>query len=63
LEQEPIFLTRKQIDAIHRSQIEAWGGLPELETYEAMIRVPRHELNRPGLAVFLREALKPAILK
>lgn len=27
LEQEPYFLTREQIDTIHRDQIEAWGGL------------------------------------
>jgi death on curing protein len=131
LEQEPYFLTREQIDTIHRDQIEAWGGLhglrsedalepaiaqpqnvyfygagdlyeiaaayafhiaesqayldgnkrtgvqaaadfleingidtgplPELATYEAMIRVAVHELDRSGLAVFLREVLKPKI--
>jgi death on curing protein len=130
VKQGPIFLTRNQIDAIHRDQIEAWGGLhglrnedglesaiaqpqnvycygggdlceiaaayafhlaesqayfdgnkrtgvqaaldfleingidtihlPELATYEAMIRVAKHELNRSGLAAFFREALKPA---
>jgi death-on-curing protein len=27
LEQEPIFLSREQIDAIHHDQIEIWGGL------------------------------------
>ena len=27
MKQGPIFLTRNQIDAIHRDQIEAWGGL------------------------------------
>ena len=129
MEPEPYFLTRQQIDTIHRDQIEAWGGLrglrsehalesaiaqpvhvyfygggdlyeiaaayafhiaesqayldgnkrtglqaavdfleingidtsplPELATYEAMIRVAKHELDRSGLAVFLREALKP----
>jgi death-on-curing protein len=129
LEQEPYFLTREQIDTIHRDQIEAWGGLhglrsedalesaiaqpqnvyfygdgdlyeiaaayafhiaesqayldgnkrtgvqaaadfleingidtgalPELATYEAMIRVAVHELDRSGLAAFLREVLKP----
>jgi hypothetical protein len=32
--------------------------LPEIATYEAMIRVATHELDRSGLAVFLREALK-----
>ena len=32
--------------------------LPELATYEAMIRVALHELDRPGLAAFLRETLK-----
>jgi death-on-curing protein len=131
LEQEPYFLTREQIDTIHRDQIEAWGGLhglrsedalesaiaqpqnvycygggdlyeiaaayafhiaesqayldgnkrtgvqaavdflevngidtdplPELATYEAMIRVAIHQLDRSGLAVFLREVLKPKI--
>ena len=35
--------------------------LPELATYEAMIRVATHELDRSGLAVFLREVLKPKI--
>ena len=35
--------------------------LPELATYEAMIRVATHELGRSGLAVFLREALKSKI--
>jgi len=129
LEQEPYFLTREQIDTIHRDQIEAWGGLhglrsedalesaiaqpqnvyfygdgdlyeiaaayafhiaesqayldgnkrtgvqaatdfleingidtsslPEVATYEAMIRVASHELDRAGLAVFLRRVLKP----
>ena len=33
--------------------------LPELATYEAMIQVANHELDRRGLAVFLREILKP----
>ena len=33
--------------------------LPEMATYEAMIRVASHELDRPGLAVFLRKELKP----
>ena len=131
MEQEPYFLTRDQIDTIHRDQIETWGGLhglrsedalesaiaqplnvyfygdgdlfeiaaayafhiaesqafldgnkrtgvqaavdfleingietsllPEVATYEAMIRVASHELDRPGLAVFLREVLKPMI--
>ena len=37
------------------------GPLPELATYEAMIRVAVHELDRSGLAVFLREVLKPTI--
>jgi death on curing protein len=125
---EPVFLTRQQIDAIHHDQIEAFGGLhgirsenalesaiaqpqnvwfygdgdlyeiaaayayhvaesqayfdgnkrtavqaaldfleingvdtsglPELATYEAMIRVAGHELSRSGLAEFLREALR-----
>ncbi len=129
MEQEPYFLTRDQIDTIHRDQIEAWGGLhglrsedalesaiaqpqnvyfygdgdlyeiaaayafhiaesqayldgnkrtgmqaaldflevngidtsplPELATYEAMIRVANHQLDRSGLAMFLREVLKP----
>ena len=35
--------------------------LPEAATYEAMIRVATHELDRSGLAVFLREVLKPKI--
>ncbi len=35
--------------------------LPEVATYEAMIRVASHELDRSGLAVFLREVLKPKI--
>ncbi len=129
MEHEPYFLTREQIDTIHRDQIEAYGGLhglrsehalesaiaqpqnvyfygdgdlyeiaaayafhiaesqayldgnkrtgvqaaadfleingvdtgslPELATYEAMIRVARHELDRSGLGAFLRDVLKP----
>ena len=35
--------------------------LPEVATYEAMIRLASHELDRAGLAVFLREVLKPMI--
>jgi len=35
------------------------GPLPELATYEAMIRLARHELDRPGLGAFLRDVLKP----
>jgi death-on-curing protein len=31
--------------------------LPELATYEAMIAVANHEMNRMGLAQFLRETL------
>jgi death-on-curing protein len=124
---EPFFLTRDQIDAIHHDQIEAWGGLPglrnenglesaiaqpqnvyiygngdlfeiaaayayhiaesqayldgnkrtavqaaldfleingvdtsrlpELPTYEAMIKVAKHELDREGLAHFFRRIL------
>jgi death-on-curing protein len=34
------------------------GNLPELATYEAMIRVAGHELDRSGLAAFLRDVLK-----
>ncbi|HXM43854.1 MAG TPA: type II toxin-antitoxin system death-on-curing family toxin [Bryobacteraceae bacterium] len=129
MEQEPYFLTREQIDTIHRDQIEAYGGLhglrsehalesaiaqpqnvyfygdgdlyeiaaayafhiaesqayldgnkrtgvqaaadfleingidtshlPELATYEAMIRIAKHELDRSGLGAFLRDVLKP----
>lgn len=127
MEYEPVFLTREQIDAIHRQQLEDWGGLqglrnenglesaiaqprnaylygdgdlyeiaaayayhiaesqayidgnkrtalqaaldfleingvdttplPELATYEAMIRIATHELDRAGLAAFLRATL------
>ncbi len=32
--------------------------LPELGTYEAMVRVAKHELDRPGLAAFFRETFK-----
>jgi hypothetical protein len=35
------------------------GFLPELVTYEAMIKVASHELDRSGLAQFFRDALKP----
>ena len=124
---EPVFLTREQIDTIHREQLETWGGLhgirsehalesaiaqpqnvyfygdgdlyeiaaayafhiaesqayfdgnkrtavqaaldfleingidisslPVLDTYEAMIAVARHELDRAGLAGFFRRFL------
>ena len=127
LENEPVFLTREQIDIIHRDQLNAWGGmpgmrndsglesaiaqplnvyfygdgdlyeiaaayayhiagsqayldgnkrtgiqaaldfleingidtsgLPEMETYETMIKVARHELDRSGLAAFFRQTL------
>jgi len=33
------------------------SALPELETYEAMINVAKHELDRSGLAAFLRQVL------
>jgi death-on-curing protein len=33
--------------------------LPELAAYEAVIRVAKHEVDRSGLAVFLRDVLKP----
>ena len=131
MEPEPVFLTREQIDTIHRDQLNAWGGmpglrnehglesaiaqpqnvyfygngdlyeiaaayayhlaesqayldgnkrtaveaaldfleingvdtspLPELATYEAMIRVANRELDRLGLAAFFRATLKPKI--
>jgi hypothetical protein len=32
--------------------------LPELATYEAMIRVAKHELDRSGLGALLRDILK-----
>lgn len=35
------------------------GPLPELAAHEAMIRVASHELDRSGLALFLRDVLKP----
>ena len=34
------------------------GPVPELATYEAMIRVANHELDRSGLAASFRETLK-----
>ena len=128
MEQEPFFLTRDQIDTIHKYQIETFGGLhgirsedslesaiaqplnvyyygggdlyeiaaayafyiaesqayfdgnkrtgaqsatdfleingldakplPEMATYDALIRVAKHELDRAGLAVFLRDTLQ-----
>jgi len=36
LKQEPYFLTREQIDIIHRDQIEAWGGLHGLRSEDAL---------------------------
>jgi death-on-curing protein len=36
LEQEPYFLTREQIDTIHRDQIEAWGGMYWLRSKHAL---------------------------
>jgi death-on-curing protein len=129
LAEEPLFLSREQIDRMHHDQIEAFGGslgirdegalesaiaqplnvwyygggdlyeiaaayafhiaesqayfdgnkrtgveaaiaflevngvdtspLPELAGYDAMIRVANHELDRPGLAAFFREQLRP----
>jgi death-on-curing protein len=127
LERDPVFLTRDQIDAIHRDQIENYGGthgirsedglesaiaqpinvcyygggdlyeiaaayafhiaesqayfdgnkrtaveaalgfletngidtdaMPEIATYQALIRVANHDLDRFGLAEFFRDAL------
>jgi hypothetical protein len=34
--------------------------LPELATYEAMIGVAKHELDRYGLAAFFRQTLAPS---
>ncbi|HYL75932.1 MAG TPA: type II toxin-antitoxin system death-on-curing family toxin [Bryobacteraceae bacterium] len=34
--QGPYFLTREQIDEIHRDQIETWGGLHGLRTEHAL---------------------------
>jgi death on curing protein len=36
LEEEPYFLTREQIDTIHRDHIEAWGGLQGLRSENAL---------------------------
>ncbi len=36
MELEPYFLTREQIDTIHRDQIEAWGGLHGLRSEHAL---------------------------
>ena len=36
MKQEPYFLTREQIDIIHRDQIEAWGGLHGLRSEDAL---------------------------
>jgi hypothetical protein len=35
------------------------SSLPEVLMYKAMIRVASHELDRHGLAVFLRQSLMP----
>ena len=127
MEREPVFLTREQIETIHRDQITEYGGvhglrdegalesaiaqpvnvyvygtgdlyeiaaayayhiaesqayldgnkrtaveaaldfleingvdtsrLPELATYDAMIKVANHELDRSSLAAFFRQTL------
>jgi death-on-curing protein len=36
LGQEPYFLTREQIDTIHRDQIDAWGGMHGLRSDDAL---------------------------
>jgi hypothetical protein len=36
LEQEPVFLTREQIDTIHRDQLEAWGGLHGIRSEDGL---------------------------
>ena len=36
MEQDPIFLTRGQIDTIHREQLEAWGGLHGLRSEDGL---------------------------
>ena len=36
MEYEPVFLTRDQVDTIHRDQIEAWGGLHGIRSEDAL---------------------------
>ena len=33
---EPVFLTREQIDTIHREQLETWGGLHGIRSEHAL---------------------------
>jgi death-on-curing protein len=45
LEDDPFFLTREQVDIIHREQLEAWGGMPGLRNengLESAIAQPRN---------------------
>ena len=43
--QEPYFLTREQIDTIHRDQIETWGGLHGLRSEDALGSAIAQPLN------------------
>ncbi|MGA2137103.1 MAG: Fic family protein [Bryobacteraceae bacterium] len=45
MEPEPYFLTREQIDTIHRDQIEAWGGLQGLRSEHALESAIAQPLN------------------
>jgi death on curing protein len=45
LEQEPYFLTREQIDTIHRDQIEAWGGLHGVRSEDVLESAIAQPLN------------------
>ena len=45
MEPAPYFLTREQIDAIHREQIEGWGGLRGLRSEHALESAIAQPLN------------------
>jgi death-on-curing protein len=45
LPHEPLFLTREQIDTIHRDQIEAFGGLHGLRSEDALESAIAQPLN------------------
>lgn len=42
---EPVFLTREQIDTIHQGQIEAWGGLHGVRSEHAIESAIAQPLN------------------
>ncbi len=44
------------LDFLEINEVDT-SGLPDLEAYEAVIAIANHQMDRSGLAGFLRETL------